>query len=556
MGQLASRNIAPRAVSSNTNAPAGRNIEYELRIAVNRNKVLESDLQDALRDRSAADEMSSLLAKSFYLTRPNETFVTPDGAFHFRIFAPGLANTFCKSHATSVFYVDWTRGHHSGHRGPAARTLITGCPRDAGLPVTLRLPTTGHGVGENFTVDVGVELVNSDSDELVASKGRGCSRLSHVVNRSLGTFFATVPADTGERTFTTSQRATAWPQGSCTFDGETPGEWTLSRSGLQAYRHLCKDPPRVRLAERAGPVWVHLIGDSVVGGQLGSRIMRQLTHSREMSAFQLGGSVGHKEICRNVSIAMQSPMNVQCASIALGYEEPGYDHMKYFRNAGQVYSAYDNLVRAGWRGGRTPTYVLFSLGSHHKYAWGADDDAERHYRQFLELFLKSWSQTRGFVLILESARDDVLIPNKFKAVETTCYRSTWRTRRRNLVTAKAFMSACSAVGRRCRVLDLFTPTLPMVGHAPGKYYDRGDPVHFLRTNDAEPMKVRTNDHIRRFIAYQVAAVMDSLLASEPRAPWPERTDKIGDHGRERKTKATHKRKKTREPPVVVSHRTS
>ena len=81
------------------------------------------------------------------------------------------------------------------------------------------------------------------------------------------------------------------------------------------------------------------------------------------------------------------------------------------------------------------------------------------------------------VLALETARGVSGIPPRFHGMDTICQGTNLRRQYKNSVQARALLDACAALGRtRCRVLDLFSPTLPWI--ADPCVYKSGDPVHF------------------------------------------------------------------------------
>jgi hypothetical protein len=134
---------------------------------------------------------------------------------------------------------------------------------------------------------------------------------------------------------------------------------------------------------------------------------------------------------------------------------------------------------------RGPTHIYLSLGSHNK--WASSDDAPRYNAAFGRWFRGLPASCMTVILALETARDVTVVPPKYAAPGGMCQHTNLRVRERNAAALAAFRSACQrARGRQsCRVLDLFSATLPLVFSR--HFYSPGDPVHvFRRCSHAQP----------------------------------------------------------------------
>ena len=108
------------------------------------------------------------------------------------------------------------------------------------------------------------------------------------------------------------------------------------------------------------------------------------------------------------------------------------------------------------------------------------------------------------MLASETARDTGLTPFKFTSPATLCGLSNLRAQQRNRAMTDALHRVCDGERRnpvKCRVLDLFSPTVALVGATPGKFFRDRDPVHFWRHKEA----------MNNFVAPMVRDVIASVL---------------------------------------------
>ena len=122
--------------------------------------------------------------------------------------------------------------------------------------------------------------------------------------------------------------------------------------------------------------------------------------------------------------------------------------------------------------------IYLSTGSHDNLRIGSDGEARAWYRVGLTRWLRELpKETTGVVLALESARGVAGIPPKFGGLDAICHATNLRRQKKNQAQAVAMVNACARLGiPGCRILDLFSPTLPWISDQ--RVYEPGDPVHF------------------------------------------------------------------------------
>ena len=76
------------------------------------------------------------------------------------------------------------------------------------------------------------------------------------------------------------------------------------------------------------------------------------------------------------------------------------------------------------------------------------------------------------------------LPSASGFTSIMCKLSNWR-QQRNLVMADTFLRACETISRKCRILDLYGPTIALTGTAPGVFYKDRDPIHVLWSRERQ-----------------------------------------------------------------------
>ena len=239
-----------------------------------------------------------------------------------------------------------------------------------------------------------------------------------------------------------------------------------------------RDGPRVLPRLR----WLHVVGDSVTYNLFGSikRAFAAATNetltwgdSEQRRTTRKGSQTGPprwKCAC--------TATRTHCVTMATWFDtgpEPGPLNMTGSTLSGPAVPArtrppFDKCVV---NSSVHPDVTYLSLGSHHQ--WAAD--ASERYRQGFPTWLSAQPRRAGVVLALRSAQGLTGTPDRYGGVDVACRATNLRVERNNAVQVAALRAACAS--RRmpnCRVLDLFSPTLPWI--ADRRVFRPGDPVHF------------------------------------------------------------------------------
>ena len=121
-----------------------------------------------------------------------------------------------------------------------------------------------------------------------------------------------------------------------------------------------------------------------------------------------------------------------------------------------------------------PPLVYYSYGSHSGNV-GGDALTVARDRCGFRAFLSAQPAGTQLVLALESAHG-LGVPSRFAlGGHSVCKASNLRIEARGLAAVQALRAECRDA-ERCRVLDLFSPTLPYIYD--DLVYRRGDPIHF------------------------------------------------------------------------------
>ena len=495
----------------------------EHRVAKNRIAVLEQDFESMSQAKSKEDALAAGIARRFSLVTDNDTHVAhANGTFSFDIASPTFAASLCRSEGVAaVVRIDWSPGLRIGR--PLGSQLAFGCPR---VERRWRLVAKLPAIAGVYTVCIRLELFNVLKADLTRSfaaferpppdknpaewwtynrtkarvDGRACSRLSVWVNRTIGCLNVTVPGSRHPGSREASRECGH-------VASETLGQWSEDlhlRVARQAYGMLCQPPhlPAVLATKRAA-LWVHLIGDSVVGSMLADNILAAVFGGNRRGEWQEGPTDPRRAAeplsckCTPSCACMDSRVNVTALGVRMLTRTIWFDFGKgmdaSLTNDPYIQKCARNCLRSSQLHSQTgPDVVIFSLGFHHRDMWGGDGEAQRRFRYVFTSYLRRMMAlgTRGFVLITESARDTGMTPFKFGSPDQLCFLSAVRAQQRNRAMVEALHYACETVthdartaahgGAICRVLDLFSPTLPLVGASPGVFFRDRDPVHFWR----------------------------------------------------------------------------
>jgi len=165
---------------------------------------------------------------------------------------------------------------------------------------------------------------------------------------------------------------------------------------------------------------------------------------------------------------------------------------------------YSTLQAAGAAG----TAVYLSFGSHSNGRVSGDFVAEQRYRRALERLVGTLPPHSQLVLALQSAWG-LGVPSRFSSTNA-CYQTNLRVEAQGRAQARALHDVCRSAGGegrplalssagavlsaastgssaqargvRCRVLDLFSATVPHIFDP--TVFRQGDPVHFQLTRPA------------------------------------------------------------------------
>ena len=497
-------------------------LKDEHRIAKNRIAVLENDLAVLQTERSKTDELSAGIARGFSLV-VGSTIAHANGTFPFEIASPRFANSLCQMpHVSATVQIDWSPG--VDWRLPSSRQLVVGCPRGRNWPLVAHLPA----VSGTYKVCPRLELFNVVESDLGRSFERfgqsgaqndttiggpqpnTCTSLSVYVGRSIGCVNVTVPS--AEQRLTPGQAAGA----ACTYTtSEVQGRWSESyqRGKPAQFEQNClRQTPPAAVAASPPWRWVHLIGDSVFNGLLGLPIAKTV-YGGSLSLMKRGSEKWDslpQYGCLGRSRFNSTRLGVQCFTTSRWFDSGSpYAKINFdSQNATEV-QLFEKLREAGYAGKPRPDIVLLSMGSHHRDVWGEDEDAHRRFLSQFRAFVRRMRRhgTRGFMLATETARETAFTPSSYAAVEVMCRLSNLRLQLRNRAMAEAFLRACAEnEGAVCRILDLFSPTIALVG-APANFNFRDrDPIHFWRHKDAA-----AGSGYHNFVGPMAAGVIASVL---------------------------------------------
>ena len=475
----------------------------ELMRANNRIATLEADFAAIQNTKSKADEMRATIADSFTFERAAQGPGNP-GTHSFIIQAPQFA-AMCgaSSSVASIFSVDFfprmsprnaTILHPIANEVPASRFLLAGCPSAEGQPLSFSVPAP---LGTRGEICVGLELFNVDLEDVGRSymaynwstggqpvetylqRTRGCTRFSVHVNRNLGCL-AVLPS-----------KKTAIRQRNCTFTGESRGKWKnanaiIHKGEPSVFVAPCKLRARVPSERHGhaldGTTWVHVLGDSVTS-MLHQHYVRAVTG---LKAYLKYHSVNGSKLDKHQFGFICMPQ-VACYSSA-SWMDKGASFPTVISN--RIAKGLPEMVRANGVNRTVPNIIMFSHGSHHKDTWGYDEQARNRFKHTTTSQVTTAVKmgTLKLVMLLETARDVAVTPDRFAHPSNLCTISNWRIQQRNLVMAEMFMQSCrtlSHTGLQCRVLDLFSPTITLTGYTPGLFFKERDPIHVLRPREAK-----------------------------------------------------------------------
>ena len=127
-----------------------------------------------------------------------------------------------------------------------------------------------------------------------------------------------------------------------------------------------------------------------------------------------------------------------------------------------------NLSAAG------PPLIVLSLGAHASNLGSDDGRLEERYRKMLSTFWKAQPPGSELILLNEAARG-MGVPSRFSSAGGACMATNLRCQERGIAAEAALRSVCPDP-ERCRVVDLFSATLPHIFDK--MVYSQGDPIHF------------------------------------------------------------------------------
>ena len=168
-----------------------------------------------------------------------------------------------------------------------------------------------------------------------------------------------------------------------------------------------------------------------------------------------------------------------------------------------------------------PTHVYYLAGSHNPQV--ADDvTSRRRFERGYARWLGMQRSDASVVLALQTANDPTVEPRKYRRLDGTCMLSNARVHARNRASLEAFWrSRCLSARRelsRCRVLDLFTPSLALLFDT--HFYSPGDPVHYTGrcnehgTSSRRPQGCRFAMHALREVLMSLPTDTQSVLSAE------------------------------------------
>ena len=127
-----------------------------------------------------------------------------------------------------------------------------------------------------------------------------------------------------------------------------------------------------------------------------------------------------------------------------------------------------NLSAAG------PPLIVLSLGAHASNLGSDDGRLEERYRKMLSTFWKAQPPGSELILLNEAARG-MGVPSRFSSAGGACMATNLRCQERGIAAEAALRSVCPDQ-ERCRVVDLFSATLPHIFDK--MVYNQGDSIHF------------------------------------------------------------------------------
>ena len=490
-------------------------LKNEHRIAKNRISVLESDLALMQAERTKSDELSAALVHGFSLwTKSN--IAHANGTFPFRLASPNFASLCQTPGISATVQIGWSAGVNA--MLPSSRELVVGCPREReGLPLVAKLPA----VAGRYSLCLRLELFNVVENDLNRSYSHfvpphvnatntqqrtydfhPCTSLSVYVGRTIGCVNVTVPSLAAENVSAiqlSGRRSGEIAGTTCSHTtSEVQGRWSDAyQVDKPAHFELACRRPKPPAAASAKPpgLWVHLIGDSVATGMLGGHIAtalyggprRQLYAGERPLHLLIRGNKAHDSLpqygCLNRTRLRSTPLGVHCFTTSRWFDI-GMSSNGLPADQAADPEVYERLRGLGYGGRPRPDIVLISLGLHHRDVWGGDDSSRSRFLYMFGKFIRHMHRlgTRGFVLVTESAKETAFTPSRYASVENMCQLSNVRTQLRNRAMAESFLRACSDIegASICRILDLFSPTVALVGAPAGRNFRDRDPVHFWK----------------------------------------------------------------------------
>jgi hypothetical protein len=454
--------------------------------------VLEQDMEILHRERSRIDGLATEAAATFQISpRSRELRVPSNGSATFHIVAPKPGAGFCDAPggSASTFLVTWTNTHTAENRQGGA--IFAACPtakHSQMLSVQLPALQGPREIGvQRYLLCVKMEIFNLAAYQIHSSnRSEACHRLSLWSGRDVGCINATISR---------AKNAPApLPLAPCGYQGFTPGGWLVP--SYEEYIPVGCAPPNIQVStiadsDRSRSVhskwdWLRVLGDSITGSTW--RMLRQAP----IQDYQTN-SIRTKLGDRDYKCACGRPLNgtrFRCVTLESYFDHWNMEDLAIPTNApNQTLECILPLLVA--QHGLTPeqvtrhfnrgraSHVLVGLGAHNSVASSDVASRERYFKGFAR-WLSAQRQGVRVIFSLEPARDPSVVPVKFQSNGAYCKSTNMRVKERNQAAMDAFRTACelSDVKPSCRVLDLFSPSLPLLFDT--RFYDPGDPIHIMR----------------------------------------------------------------------------
>lgn len=431
--------------------------EYELLRASNRVKVLEEELRLA----SGGSVLNAAISSLFQLS---EAVVLPDRSLSVSLVANGQAGepeAFCTAGAVHVFHIGL---YALSSLSPIGAGLVASCPQTAGLAKHetvegLHVPETPT----SMRVCAMIELFNTRSLELNSSGTAGCSRLSTMVGMDL------MP---NACVNLTTQPVQSSAREACRHLSErTPGYWDVA-SGWHPLG--CNQASSARIHSSFHPElrWMRVIGDSITWNLMGSLKQAFAGSEKWLATQELKRVQAKKPV-----LICQCTESGRCLSFESWYSMGGTPRIP-LHNVRDL-SAFVQNISGIYQ--PVPSAIYISLGSHDVLGGGDSvymRGLEAGFLHFLERMLSIGSPSA--VLLATTTAIGMQMPNKIVHIRTQrCRMTNYRVLKRNEAASRAFFSACNSqrIANACRVVDLFSPTLPWI-KASDRCYKQADPIHF------------------------------------------------------------------------------